>query len=86
MKKTHEKKQINARAQALKLLPPGPPPTNTPPGVFISPDSHLHLSVYPHLGEKVGLKRCIVGKNTRVGKGSKLTNCVVMENVVIGEK
>ena len=61
-------------------------PTNTPPGVFISPDSHLHLSVYPHLGEKVGLKRCIVGKNTRVGKGSKLTNCVVMENVVIGEK
>ncbi|KWU43933.1 hypothetical protein RHOSPDRAFT_34554 [Rhodotorula sp. JG-1b] len=76
---------VEINRAALKLLPPGPPPTNTPPGVFISPDSHLHLSVYPHLGEKVGLKRCIVGKNTRVGKGSKLTNCVVMENVVIGE-
>ncbi|GAA5964035.1 hypothetical protein JCM8115_000877 [Rhodotorula mucilaginosa] len=76
---------VEINRAALKLLPPSPPPTNTPSGVFISPDSHLHLSVYPHLGEKVGLKRCIVGKNTRVGKGSKLTNCVVMENVVIGE-
>lgn len=72
--------------QALKLLPPSPAPTNTPSGVWISPDSHLHLSVYPNLGEKVAMKRCIVGKNTSVGKGSKLTNCVIMEAVVIGEK
>ncbi|GAA5988886.1 hypothetical protein JCM10908_006211 [Rhodotorula pacifica] len=76
---------VEINRAALKLLPPSPAPTNTPPGVFISPDSHLHLSVYPNLGEKVGLKRCIVGKNTRIGKGSKLTNCVVMESVVIGE-
>lgn len=72
--------------QALKLLPPQPPPTNTPSGVFISPDSFLHPSVYPNLGEKVGIKRCIIGKSCFVGKGSKLTNAVIMDNVVIGEK
>lgn len=38
------------------------------------------------MGEKVGMKRCIVGRNTIVGKGSKLTNCVIMDSVVIGEK
>lgn len=42
--------------------------------------------MYPLLGEKVGIKRCIVGRNTTIGKGSKLTNCVIMESVVIGEK
>ncbi|POY76273.1 hypothetical protein BMF94_0468 [Rhodotorula taiwanensis] len=76
---------VEINRAALKLLPASPAPTNTPSGVWISPDSHLHLSVYPNLGEKVAMKRCIVGKNTRVGKGSKLTNCVVMEGVVIGE-
>ncbi|GAA6018809.1 hypothetical protein JCM8202_002243 [Rhodotorula sphaerocarpa] len=76
---------VEINRAALKLLPPSPAPTNTPSGVWISPDSHLHLSVYPNLGEKVAMKRCIVGKNTSVGKGSKLTNCVIMEAVVIGE-
>lgn len=74
------------RPQALRLVPPAPAPTGTPSGVFISPDSHLHPSVYAHLGEKVGIKRCIVGRNTAIGRGSKLTNCVLMENVVVGEK
>ncbi|GJN93592.1 hypothetical protein Rhopal_006649-T1 [Rhodotorula paludigena] len=76
---------VEINRAALKLLPPAPPPTSTPAGVFISPDSHLHASVYPLLGEKVGIKRCIVGRNTTIGKGSKLTNCVIMESVVIGE-
>ncbi|GAA5821778.1 hypothetical protein JCM3770_000140 [Rhodotorula araucariae] len=76
---------VEINRAALRLLPPAPPPTGTPSGVFISPDSHLHASVYSNLGEKVGLKRCIVGRNTAIGKGSKLTNCVVMEGVVIGE-
>ncbi|BGP42662.1 Translation initiation factor eIF-2B subunit gamma [Rhodotorula kratochvilovae] len=76
---------VEINRAALRLLPPAPPPTGTPSGVFISPDSHLHASVYPNLGEKVGIKRCIIGRNTNIGKGSKLTNCVVMENVVIGE-
>lgn len=54
--------------------------------MFISPDSFLHSSVYANLGEKVGIKRCIIGKGCFVGKGSKLTNAVIMEGVVIGEK
>ncbi|TNY21105.1 hypothetical protein DMC30DRAFT_446425 [Rhodotorula diobovata] len=76
---------VEINRAALRLLPPAPPPTGTPSGVFISPDSHLHPSVYPNLGEKVGIKRCIIGKNTTIGKGSKLTNCVIMESVVVGE-
>ncbi|GAA5853675.1 hypothetical protein JCM8547_007409 [Rhodosporidiobolus lusitaniae] len=76
---------VEINRAALRLLPPSPPPTNTPSGVFISPDSYLHSSVYGAMGEKVGVKRCIIGKNTAVGKGSKLTNCVIMEGAVIGE-
>lgn len=70
----------------MKLLPTQATPTNTPAGVFISPDSFLHPTVYPNLGEKVGIKWCIIGKGCIVGKGSKLTNVVAMEGVVIGEK
>ena len=77
---------VELNRAALRLVPAGPPPAYTPSGVFISPDSHLHPSVYANLGEKVGVKRCIIGKGCFVGKGSKLTNCVVMEGVVIGEK
>ncbi|GAA5912766.1 hypothetical protein JCM8208_004065 [Rhodotorula glutinis] len=76
---------VEINRAALRLLPPSPAPTGTPSGVFISPDSHLHPSVYAQLGEKVGIKRCIVGRGTTIGKGSKLTNCVLMENVVVGE-
>ncbi|KAK4701688.1 translation initiation factor eIF-2B subunit gamma, partial [Phenoliferia sp. Uapishka_3] len=76
---------VEMNRAALKLLPPAVAATNTPPGVFISPDSFLHPSVYGNLGEKVGLKRCIIGKGSIVGKNSKLTNVVVMENAVIGE-
>ncbi|GAA5900901.1 hypothetical protein JCM6882_005972 [Rhodosporidiobolus microsporus] len=76
---------VEINRAALRLLPPSPPPTNTPAGVFISPDSFLHPSAYGLMGEKVGVKRCIVGKNCAVGKGSKLTNCVIMDSVVVGE-
>ncbi|GAA5948354.1 hypothetical protein JCM3775_001556, partial [Rhodotorula graminis] len=76
---------VEINRAALRLLPPAPAPTGTPSGVFISPDSHLHASVYAQLGEKVGIKRCIVGRGTVIGKGSKLTNCVLMENVVVGD-
>ncbi|GAA5932390.1 translation initiation factor eIF2B subunit gamma [Sporobolomyces koalae] len=76
---------VELNRAALKLLPPQPAPTSTPPGVFISPDSFLNPTVYEKLGEKVGIKRCIIGKSTTIGKGSKLTNSVIMENVVIGE-
>ncbi|GAA5887990.1 hypothetical protein JCM5296_001522 [Sporobolomyces johnsonii] len=76
---------VEINRAALKLLPPSPPPTNTPAGVFISPDSYLHSSVYANLGEKVGIKRCIIGKNCSVGKGSKLMNVVIMDGVVLGE-
>jgi NDP-sugar pyrophosphorylase family protein len=72
--------------QALKHLPPSQTPTNTPAGVFISPDSFLHPSVYGNLGEKVGIKRCVIGRGCVIGKGSKLTNCVLMEGVVLGDK
>jgi len=77
---------VELNRAALRLVPAGPPPAYTPSGVFISPDSHLHASVYANLGEKVGVKRCIIGKGCFVGKGTKLTNCVVMEGVVIGDK
>ncbi|KAL8278894.1 hypothetical protein RQP46_008765 [Phenoliferia psychrophenolica] len=76
---------VEMNRAALKLLPPSAAATNTPPGVFISPDSFLHSTVYGNLGEKVGLKRCIIGKGSVIGKGSKLTNVVVMENAVVGE-
>ncbi|KAM0791749.1 hypothetical protein ACM66B_004016 [Microbotryomycetes sp. NB124-2] len=70
---------------SLKLLPPNPPPSNTPSGVFVSPDSHVHASAFTNMGEKVGIKRCIVGKNCHIGKGTKLTNVVLMDNVHLGE-
>ncbi|GAA5869760.1 hypothetical protein JCM16303_001785 [Sporobolomyces ruberrimus] len=76
---------VELNRAALKLLPPQPPPTSTPSGVFISPDSYLHPTVYTVMGEKVGVKRCIIGKNSSIGKGTKLTNSVIMENAVIGE-
>ncbi|GAA5821791.1 hypothetical protein JCM11251_001026 [Rhodosporidiobolus azoricus] len=75
---------VEVNRAALRLLPPAPPPTNTPTGAFIN-DSFLHPSVYGAMGEKVAVKRCIVGKNCQVGKGSKLTSCVIMDSVVIGE-
>ena len=37
------------------------------------------------MGEKVGLKRCIVGKGCWIGKGSKLTGCVLMKGCRVGE-
>ncbi|KAK4050652.1 Translation initiation factor eIF-2B subunit gamma [Microbotryomycetes sp. JL201] len=70
---------------SLKLLPPNPPPSNTPSGVFVSADSHVHASAFNNMGEKVGIKRCIVGKNCHIGKGTKLTNVVMMDNVHLGE-
>ena len=73
------------RTQALKHVPASPTPTNSAAGVFISPDSFIHQSVFGNMGEKVGIKRCIIGKGSILGKGSKLTNVVGMENVVIGE-
>ncbi|GAA5821492.1 hypothetical protein JCM10212_001489, partial [Sporobolomyces blumeae] len=76
---------VEINRAALKLLPPAPPPTSTPSGVFISPDSYLHSSAYPTLGEKVGIKRCIIGKGGSIGKGAKLTGCTIMDGVVIGE-
>ncbi|GAA5972526.1 hypothetical protein JCM11641_001884 [Rhodosporidiobolus odoratus] len=76
---------VEINRAALRLLPPAPPATNTPSGVFISPDSLVHPSVLANVGEKVGVKRCIIGRNCSIGKGSKLTNCVIMESAVIGE-
>ncbi|KAM0745848.1 hypothetical protein T439DRAFT_384561 [Meredithblackwellia eburnea MCA 4105] len=77
---------VELNRAALKHLPPSSfTSTSTPSGVFISTDSFLHPSVYTNLGEKVGIKRCIIGRNCLVGKGSKLTNCVLMDGVVVGE-
>ncbi|GAA5984944.1 hypothetical protein JCM5350_000072 [Sporobolomyces pararoseus] len=79
---------VELNRAALKLLPPSQTnfiPTFTPPGVFISPDSFLHPTVYTLMGEKVGIKKCIIGKNCQIGKNSKLTNSVLMEGCVIGE-
>ncbi|SCV73422.1 BQ2448_7348 [Microbotryum intermedium] len=76
---------VELNRTALKLLPPQPPTTNTPQGVFISPDSWLHSTVNANLGEKVGVKRSIIGKGCFVGKLTKLTNCVLMDGVHIGE-
>ncbi|GAA6016789.1 hypothetical protein JCM10207_003252 [Rhodosporidiobolus poonsookiae] len=76
---------VEINRAALRLLPPQPTPTNTPSGAFISLDSFLHPTVYANMGEKVAIKRCILGKGCHVGKGAKLANCVIMESVVIGE-
>ncbi|GAA6017907.1 hypothetical protein JCM11491_001211 [Sporobolomyces phaffii] len=76
---------VECNRAALKLVPPQPPATSTPSGVFISPDSYLHPTVYGLMGEKVGIKRCIIGKGCQIGKNSKLTNSVIMEGAVIGE-
>ncbi|KAK4055043.1 Translation initiation factor eIF-2B subunit gamma [Microbotryomycetes sp. JL221] len=76
---------VEMNRASLKLLPPAPPPTNTPSGVFVSPDSHVHSSAFTNMGEKVGIKRCIIGKNCHIGKGTKLTNVVIMDNVHLGE-
>ncbi|SCZ95226.1 BZ3500_MvSof-1268-A1-R1_Chr11-2g03368 [Microbotryum saponariae] len=76
---------VELNRSALKLLPPQPPATNTPQGVFISPDSWLHSSVHANLGEKVGVKRSIIGRGCFVGRLTKLTNCVLMDGVHIGE-
>jgi translation initiation factor eIF-2B subunit gamma len=79
---------VEMNRAALKLLPPAPASSSSsplPPGVFISPDSLVPTSVYFNLGEKVGIKRCIIGKGCVIGRGSKLTGVIAMEGVVIGE-
>jgi NDP-sugar pyrophosphorylase family protein len=38
------------------------------------------------VGEKVGFKFCSIAKDCQIGKNSKLTNCVVMSGVSIGER
>ncbi len=36
--------------------------------------------------KNVTFKQCSIGSNVKIGAMSKLNNCVVMDNVVIGEK
>lgn len=38
------------------------------------------------LGDKVMIQQCTIDQATKIGLKSKLNNCVVMSNVVIGEK
>lgn len=77
---------VECSRAAVKIATPYPAPTNTPQGVFISPDCFIHPSAYDNLGEKVGIKRSIVGQRCIIGKGSKLTNTILMDAVVLGEK
>ncbi|GAA5950092.1 hypothetical protein JCM3765_004193 [Sporobolomyces pararoseus] len=79
---------VELNRAALKLLPSSQTsfvPNSTPTGVFISPDSFLHPTVYNLMGEKVGIKKCIIGSKCLIGKNSKLTNSVLMEGCIIGE-
>ena len=82
---SNETKLIFRERKAITLLPPPTTTPLTPSGVFISTDTFLHPSAYEHMGEKVGLKRCIVGKGCWIGKGSKLTGCLLMEGCRVGE-
>lgn len=36
--------------------------------------------------KSVTFKQCFIGNNCKIGTGAKLNNCVIMENVVIGDK
>lgn len=72
---------VNLCDQAQKLVPPMP---SYPVGV--SADSFLHPTVLTNLGDRVGIKRSIIGKGCIIARGSKLNNVVMMEGVVIGEK
>ena len=38
------------------------------------------------MGDKVTVKQCAVGKGCTIGAKSKLNNCVIMDNVTIGER
>ena len=36
--------------------------------------------------KNVTIKQCSIGSSCKIGQMSKLNNCVIMENVTIGEK
>ncbi|MFS2022040.1 hypothetical protein ACEN88_36465 [Massilia sp. CT11-108] len=38
------------------------------------------------VGEKASIKKCIIGRHCVIGKGAKLTGCVLWDFVVVEEK
>lgn len=50
----------------------------------ISPDSLIGGST--RVAEKASIKKCVVGRHCVIGKGAKLTGCVLWDFVVVEEK
>lgn len=71
---------------------PSPPPTassgtTTPlidPRAQISNDTLVGADT--RIGERAALKRCVVGRECTIARGARLTGCVVMDGVTVGEK
>jgi translation initiation factor eIF-2B subunit gamma len=50
----------------------------------VSPDSLIGQG--SRVGEKASIKKCIIGRHCVIGKGAKLTGCVLWDFVVVEEK
>jgi translation initiation factor eIF-2B subunit gamma len=50
----------------------------------ISPDSIIGQGT--RVGERASIKKCVVGRHCVIGRGAKLTGCVLWDFVVVEEK
>lgn len=60
---------------------PGPPISSS---AQISPDSLLGEGT--RVGDRASIKKCVVGRHCNIGRGAKLTGCVLWDFVTVEEK
>lgn len=85
---------LRTMAPTINVQPPATPTSARPedgqavpaisPSAQISPDSLLGEST--KVGEKASIKKCIVGRHCNIGRGAKLTGCVLWDFVTVEEK
>lgn len=66
------------------VLPHLPSAAPTQASAQISSDTHLAANV--SLGERCTIKRSVIGAGCVIGRGARLTGCVLLDGVKVGEK
>jgi translation initiation factor eIF-2B subunit gamma len=54
------------------------------PTAQISPDSLLGEGT--RVGDRASIKKCVVGRHCNIGRGAKITGCVLWDFVTVEEK